>query len=83
MNWDALRREVYYIDGSFRDIYVFETSRRDWEKWVDFVNDNYSVTFYNGLTDKEEQQINKEVVFDFWNGKTEFTSMFLFIWKKY
>lgn len=73
MNWDILRSKVYYLDGSFRDIYVFDTSRDDWQKWIDYVNNNYRVTFYNGLTDKFEANINPSIVFSFWDGKTDLT----------
>jgi hypothetical protein len=48
MNWKRLKEEVYFEDGSLRDIYIFDTSIEDWKKWVDLVNREYRVSFYNG-----------------------------------
>ena len=74
MNWELLRKKIYYIDGSLRDIYVKDTSMEDWGKWIDLVNTKYEVKFYNVFTGEIESQINKSIVFDYWNGKTDLLS---------
>jgi len=45
MDWNELRKSVYQIDGSWRDIYVLNTTRDDWRKWIEHVNATYKVTF--------------------------------------
>ncbi|MGI4744027.1 MAG: hypothetical protein ACRYG7_53435 [Janthinobacterium lividum] len=45
MNWNELRKSVYQVDGSWRDIYVLNATRDDWKKWIEHVNDTYEVTF--------------------------------------
>ncbi|WP_406825075.1 hypothetical protein [Pedobacter sp. KACC 23697] len=74
MTWEILRKKIYYIDGSLRDIYVKDTSMEDWEKWIDLINTGYKVKFYNGLSGEIESQIDKSMVFDYWNGKTDLLS---------
>ena len=71
MNWEILRKKIYYIDGSLRDIYVKNTSMEDWEKWIDLLNASYKLEFYNGQSGLIESQIDKNIVFDYWNGKTD------------
>jgi hypothetical protein len=71
MDWKSLKEKIYYLDGSLRDIYVKDTTRNDWEKWIDLVNNNYSVEFYNGQTEKRENRIDKNIVFDYWERKTD------------
>lgn len=46
MDWNELRKSVYRIDGSLRDIYVLNTTRADWSKWSDYVSVNYQVSWY-------------------------------------
>lgn len=43
MEWDELRNTVYQLDGALRDIYVLDTNREDWSKWIAYVNSNYPV----------------------------------------
>ena len=38
MNWTELKKEIYYCDGSLRDIYVLQTNLEDNEKWTDLIN---------------------------------------------
>ncbi|WP_293304826.1 hypothetical protein [Pedobacter sp. UBA5917] len=74
MNWETLRKKIYYIDGSLRDIYVKNTNIEDWEKWIDLINTGYKVAFYNGQSGETESQIDKSTVFDYWNGKSDLLS---------
>ncbi len=62
MDWSTLKKEIYYRDGSLRDIYVLQTNFEDHEQWINLVNELYTVRWFNGLTQKEEQKINFEVV---------------------
>jgi hypothetical protein len=41
--WEELRRGVYHIDGSYRNIYVLQTDHQDWSNWIAFVNGHYPV----------------------------------------
>ena len=74
MNWNHLKKEIYFWDGSWRDIYVHSTSANDWKIWVDFVNQNFKVEFYNGLLKKKEPRIDFSVIQDHWKGNHEFMS---------
>lgn len=71
MNWQTIKEEIYYWDGSWRDIYVLDTTWEDWRKWILLVNQTYEVTFYNGLTQQVEIGINAEAVFSYLTGKTD------------
>lgn len=64
-NWDKIKKNVYFEDGSFRDIYVFNTSEDDWLKWVEFINLHYEVEF--GSQKKYENKIDYEVVKNYLN----------------
>lgn len=74
MNWTELKEKIYYWDGSWRDIYLLETSIDDNLKWINFVNENYRIEWFNGLTQKDENKIDFEVVKQFWNGNHDFCS---------
>ena len=74
MDWSELKKEIYYLDGSWRDIYVLQTNRRDWEKWVDYVNENYRVDWFNCKTEKEEQNVDFSVIEEYWNGAVDLRS---------
>jgi hypothetical protein len=70
--WYKIKEEIYYWDDSWRDIYVLETVQEDWSHWIDLVNQNYSVQFYNGQTQKTEIAIDKKAVFDYQDKKSIF-----------
>jgi hypothetical protein len=71
-DWKSIKAELYYEDGSLRDILVLETNREDWKNWSSLVNDNYQVEFYNGRTLKTESRIDLEEVFRFWEDSGSF-----------
>lgn len=71
LNWDELKEKVYFEDGSFRDIYVFEINVESWKKWAEFVNQNYEVEFLDRATDRKTSLINFSEVEEFWNGTKE------------
>ena len=71
MNWQQLQDEIYYLDGSLRDIYVDGTTRHDWIVWADFVNQNYKTSFYSHETDIKQDKINIHKAFEFWDRISE------------
>jgi len=74
MEWEKLQEEVYYGDGSWRDIYVKECTINDWSKWVELVNKNYRIDWYNEKTEKGENQIDFGVIKEYWNGNKDLVS---------
>lgn len=74
MNWEKLKQRVYAWDDSWRDIYVHGTSPGDWDQWAQFVNQHYRIDWYNGKTQKDEVQIDFEVIKAFWSGDTDLSS---------
>ena len=71
-SWSEIKSKVYYQDGSLRDIYVLNASKEDWEKWADYVNQRYSVHFYNEGDDISEDQVNFALVVELWEQKQGF-----------
>jgi hypothetical protein len=74
MNWTDLKDKIYYWDGSWLDIYVLQTNRVDWKIWVDYVNKNYRIDWFNGKADKDENQIDFSVIEEFWGGDQDLCS---------
>jgi hypothetical protein len=74
MKWIELKNRIYYTDGSWRDIYVPETTMSDWKKWVDIVNHNYKVDWFNGKTNKHEEKIDFTTIIDNWSKEHDFSS---------
>lgn len=68
-NWHELKENIYFEDGSFRDIYVFDINLEEWKKWVNFVNQNYEIEFAYGETEQRTSSIDFSAVKKFWNGK--------------
>lgn len=62
MNWQELKDKIYFEDGSLRDILVFNTTRSDWQKWADLVNEKYSVEFHDAKTDLISDKIDFNIV---------------------
>ncbi|MFD2248411.1 hypothetical protein [Pontibacter ruber] len=72
-DWKSIKEELYYEDGSLRDIYVFDTNKEDWKSWSSLVNEQYEVEFYNGRIRKTEEIIDIKEVYKFWKNPDEFT----------
>lgn len=75
MDWTELKSEIYYTDGSLRDIYIQNTDIEDNEKWCEFANNNYEVNWFNGLKQINEDKIEFETVKGYLNAEHEFISM--------
>lgn len=73
MHWKELKNQIYFEDGTLRDIYVLNTNIEDWEKWVDMVNKKYRVEFWDGKTDLKIDRIDFVTVKEYWdlNGQRE------------
>ena len=70
MIWEKIKTDIYYSDGSLRDIYVLDSTIEDWKKWIDFINENYQVKFEyfdNQGNKKIESKINFDEVSKYWN----------------
>jgi hypothetical protein len=74
MDWQQLKKEIYYCDESLRDIYVHNTTKDDWQIWADFVNENYKTVFHIHETEVKSGKVNLQRVFDFWAKKHDICS---------
>jgi hypothetical protein len=74
MEWDYLKENLYHWDGSWRDIYIKDTSKDDWEKWISFVNEYYRIEWYNPITDILETKIDFKVIKDIFEGNSEYVT---------
>ncbi len=72
--WDELKDQIYYWDGSWRDLYILNTNKEDWIKWVKYVNQHYIVNWYNGKTGIEENQINYDVIKEYFDREHDLCS---------
>jgi len=66
MHWQELKDKIYFEDGSLRDIYVLNTTKTDWKKWVALVNEKYIVEFYDAKTDSTSDKIDLKIVEKYW-----------------
>jgi len=62
MYWAELKNKIYYCDGTLRNLYIFDTNIDDLKKWTVFVNKHYKIKWFNQQTQKNENQINFEVL---------------------
>src|SRR6218665_833841 len=74
MAWENIKQNIYYSDGSLRDIYILNSTRADWKKWVNYINENYEVKFiYYNDEGKEiiNDKINFQIVIDYWGNNLD------------
>jgi len=74
IEWETLKSDIYFIDGSVRDIVIHDFSEEYWHKWINFVNDNYSIEWwcvYDGKNNKKINKINFDKVKYFWDHPEE------------
>jgi hypothetical protein len=74
MDWKVLEENIYYKDGSLRDIYIQGTTKEHWEKWVNMVNEYYKLEWYNGLQDETSNQIDFNVVLEYFKDSSDFST---------
>lgn len=75
IDWQYLEKEIYFSDGSLRDILVLDASRSDWQKWMSFINENFETKFSYFNEDGElmnSNQIIEKYVFDYWDNVSEY-----------
>lgn len=74
MNWNQLKNKIYVWDEGWLDIYVHDTSRENWETWIKYVNQNFRIEWYNGITEKDEDKIDFKIIREFWDGNHDLNS---------
>jgi hypothetical protein len=79
LSWKELKQYIYPSNGSFPDIYVFNTSYDDWRRWSVLVNTIYPVRFRN-TNQQEHARIDMEVVLAYWQGDRLGDMPFASIW---
>lgn len=57
-------------DGSLRDLYVQETSIKDWEKIIDLLNEKYQVKYWTGKSNEYVSKIDKEYCIAYFMNET-------------
>jgi len=65
MDWQKLEENIYYLDGSLRDIYIHGTTKDDWFVWSNFVNENYKTLFFNSENKEIEDKIDVTKAFEY------------------
>jgi hypothetical protein len=65
MDWQKLEENIYYLDGSLRDIYIHGTTKEDWFVWSNFVNENYKTLFLNPENKEIEDKIDVTKAFEY------------------
>lgn len=76
MTWENIKQNVYYSDGSLRDIYVLDSTKADWEKWINYINENYEVKFIYYNEEGKEVSNNKihfQKVVEYWENTLDST----------
>jgi hypothetical protein len=71
MKWQEIQNSVYYKDGSLRDVYIHETTFGDWIKWINYVNENYKIKFYNRLNEITLDKIDFNEVVKYWKKENQ------------
>jgi hypothetical protein len=75
MEWEAFKDLIYVRDGSMIDIYISDTNRKDWDKWIHFVNNNYKIIFCNTVDGQKFSKINsKSILINWGNPEAGFSS---------
>lgn len=77
--WQLLKEKVYYEDGSLRDIYMLNTTAADWEKWVEFVNQNYRVEWYDSKSNITKPNIDFASIESYWRDERATTTAKIFL----
>lgn len=69
--WEEMRRGVYCVDGSVRDIYVLSAGRADWAAWVTCVNAQFPVRWWaEGHREAQAfDRIAPETIAQRWDGE--------------
>ena len=68
-NWEDIKW-IFEPDGSLRDIYVQEVSISDWEKLIDFLNENYPLKYGIAGEERSISQIEKQDIVRYLSDET-------------
>ncbi len=74
ISWETLKQKVYYSDGALMDVLVLDTKLEDWRIWVDFVNTNYRIEWFEGSSETTKEKIDSDVVLEILLGNLDFVS---------
>ncbi len=64
MIWSELKENVYFEDGSLRDIYIKDVSEQDWAKFVDYLGENNHIEWFNHLKCVSESKPNFQTILE-------------------
>jgi hypothetical protein len=67
--WNEIKTEIYFIDGSWRDIFINNITDSEWESWIKYVNEHYEID-WNG-----KNKINYGIIKNAWNENDELPEM--------
>lgn len=67
VDWTKLKEEIYYEDGSLRDIYVLNTTAEDWQKWIKWIQASYRIEWFDPRIGTFIDHIDFSVIREFWN----------------
>jgi len=59
--WEEIKW-IFEPDGALRDIYVKNINIEDWEKLIDFLNENHTIKFGTTSENKDINKIDKEYI---------------------
>jgi hypothetical protein len=76
MNWQDYQTE-FDFDGSWRDIYVFDTSIHNWQTVIDFLRSSSYEISYTFNSDELELPSRVEDIFESWNISRNISSVCL------
>jgi hypothetical protein len=60
-DWEKIKKNIYFLDGSLRDIYINNITKIEWKKWINHVNKNYKINWINN-----KNKIDFEIVKNNW-----------------
>ncbi len=71
-NIEKLRNCISDIENkTFVNVVCYDLNLENWQKIIDFLNQDCKLSFLEYQTERNENQINFQSVLDFWTGKNE------------
>jgi hypothetical protein len=67
LEWSYIKSKLYFLDGSLRDILIYDMNNEIWQKWIEYINTNFKVRFKNYFNDDELNYINYDSLKKVWN----------------
>ena len=72
VDWTKLKDEIYFEDGSLRDIYARNTTADDWKKWIGWVaKSGYRVEHSVGGIIQPAKSIDFSTILDYWENRSD------------